>query len=298
VFDFSIYTGEKVGDQTLLSSEAIVHHLLTGYESDGHILYLDNWYSSPDLYFRLKNGKTNRVGTVRPNRKNMPVQMKGKKKVKRGSASCLYSHGLMAIQWMDRKLVTVISNHHKDLSMTATGKTDRKTRLPIVKPQAIIDYNKCMGGVDRQDQSLASFPIMRRYVKGYKKNFYYIADMAMFNAYQIYKKKFQVDLHYNEFRVNVAEQILERVTLPAHATGRRSTGVTPMRLQAKNWGHFPSLIASTVGGKKYKTRQCKVCKEQKKGRKECRWECEKCKIALHVPECFKLFHTKIDYSVG
>ncbi|KAG0426500.1 hypothetical protein HPB47_026393 [Ixodes persulcatus] len=40
-----------------------------------------------------------------------------------------------------------------------------------------------MGGVDRQDQQLASFSITRRYTKGYGKIFFYVLDVALYDAY-------------------------------------------------------------------------------------------------------------------
>lgn len=58
--------------------------------------------------------------------------------------------------------------------MTNTGKKRRATNDPVVKPKTIIDYNKGMGGVDRMDQQLASFPLMCRYIKAYKKIFFYL----------------------------------------------------------------------------------------------------------------------------
>lgn len=45
----------------------------------GHYLYIDNWYSSPDLYNKLYKLK-NVCGTVRTNRKHMPKALKSKKK--------------------------------------------------------------------------------------------------------------------------------------------------------------------------------------------------------------------------
>jgi hypothetical protein len=35
-----------------------------------------------------------------------------------------------------------------------------------------------------------------------------------------------------------------------------------------------------------------VCKAKKK-KSETRYECSKCLVALHVPDCFRVYHTKI-----
>jgi len=38
----------------------------------GHVLYLDNWHSSPALYETLHDMKTGACGTVRSNRIGLP----------------------------------------------------------------------------------------------------------------------------------------------------------------------------------------------------------------------------------
>jgi hypothetical protein len=81
---------------------------------------------------------------------------------------------MMALQWMDRKPVTILSTCHDDVGIKNTGKMNRKTNMPVVKPKAVLDYNNCMNADDQQDQQLPSFPVLREYAKGYKKIFFYI----------------------------------------------------------------------------------------------------------------------------
>jgi len=54
------------------------------------------------------------------------------------------------------------------VEMTNTSKMNRKTNMPVIKPKVVIDYNNSMNTVDKQDQQLLSFPLMRKYSKGYK----------------------------------------------------------------------------------------------------------------------------------
>ncbi|XP_055625677.1 zinc finger protein 236-like isoform X2 [Toxorhynchites rutilus septentrionalis] len=67
----------------------------------------------------------------------------------------------------------------------------------------------------------------------------------------------------------------------------------PVRLQAQDWAHFPKSIDPTPR-KKHPTRMCKVCYKHKI-RSETKWECATCKVALHLPECFRSYHTMEDY---
>jgi hypothetical protein len=78
---------------------------------------------------------------------------------------------MMALQWMDRKTVTILSTFHDDVGMTSTGKINRKTNMTVIKHKVVTDYNTSMNSVDKQDQHLSSFPVTPRYAKGYKNYF-------------------------------------------------------------------------------------------------------------------------------
>ncbi|KAK8772743.1 hypothetical protein V5799_024013, partial [Amblyomma americanum] len=159
---FSIYTGKSEKTTVtagLLCSEAVVIDLLEKRLPDGHTVFMDNWYSSPLLFRHLKEAGSNAVGTVRLQRKNMPKDFKAK--LQKGECKSLFARGIMALTWQDKKQVTMLSTCHSSTDLTDTGKKGRKNGLPVLKPQVVIDYNRGMGGVDREDQQLASFPIMR-----------------------------------------------------------------------------------------------------------------------------------------
>jgi hypothetical protein len=56
---------------------------------------------------------------------------------------------MMALQWMDRKPVTILSTCHDDVEMKNTGKINGKTNMPVIKPNVVIDYNTSMNAVDK-----------------------------------------------------------------------------------------------------------------------------------------------------
>jgi hypothetical protein len=66
---FEIYTGDDVTDPTLPASTNVVLNMCEPLLDKGHTLFIDNWYSSPDLFRSLKDRQTNVIGTVRQNRK-------------------------------------------------------------------------------------------------------------------------------------------------------------------------------------------------------------------------------------
>ena len=123
-----------------------------------------------------------------------------------------------------------------------------------------------MGGVDKQDQLLACFPVMRKCMKGYKKMTFYLIDMAIFNSHVLYNKvncETKTSRKYCQIRLKLAEELLEQVVLPNYSTrGRPSSANTPQRLQAKNWAHFPENIPATES-KEHPTKRCRVCYKHK-----------------------------------
>lgn len=297
---FKIYTGgqDKADASGLNVSETVVRELSTLILNQGYTLYLDNWYSSPNIFEYLLANETNAIGTVRNDRKNMPKDLSSLK-LKKGEVASRSSRGILALKWSDRKDVYLLSTKHANAQMTDTGKkkinkggkSDAKNTM---KPKCVIEYNHGMGGVDHQDQVLACFPVMRKFLKGYRKIFFYLFDMGLFNAYVLYSKTKPKKNHYVNFRLDVAEQLLKNLSLPNYnVRGRPAQGDTPLRLQASHWGHFARHIPRTPK-KKHPTRMCKVCYKNNK-RSETTWECKNCLVALHVPDCFEKYHTLHNY---
>ena len=72
ILDFLVYTGTDVDFDTsseLGISGGVAKKLIDPYLDKGHILYMDNWYTSPELSLYLHGRNTGSCGTVRSNRK-------------------------------------------------------------------------------------------------------------------------------------------------------------------------------------------------------------------------------------
>ncbi|XP_068081806.1 piggyBac transposable element-derived protein 4-like [Anabrus simplex] len=297
---FRIYVGKEpqhvdgTGDaRRLLCSEAIVLELCDELLGSCRTIYMDNWYSSPTLFRELIMKNTNAIGTVHPNRKLMPPHFAATN-LKKGELTFASANGILATKWVDKKNVHLLSTVHQRPDF---AETKSKRGKLVLKPNMVVDYNSGMGGVDSHDQRLASYPLMRRYAKGYKKIYFYVFDMAMQNASVVHhmlnpgKRR----PSFSSFRVDVAEQILEGVVLPDYRTrGRPSAGSTPTRLQERHWGHFPTKIPPTTK-KVIPSRRCKVCVTRGL-RKESSFECHRCKVAMHEYDSFMTYHIQKDFT--
>lgn len=286
---FKIYTGQDRTNRHESASENVVIELSKSIINKGYTLFLDNWYSSPNLFLKLHRQKTNVIWTVRKNRKNMPQDMQ-KHILKKGEFVWRCCNNLIALRWKDKRDVYMLSTKHKTVEMVEQS---NKQLQKIMKPKCIIEYNTGMGAVDHQDQMLACFSIMRKVMKGYRKLFFYISDMALFNTYimqkTIYSRNWQT---YVDYRIDIAEAILQIVKLADYKMRGKPSAETPLRLRAQYWAHFPKSIDPTPRNK-HPTRMCKVC-YKRKIRSATKWGCSKCQVALHLPECFKTYHTVED----
>lgn len=105
-----------------------------------------------------------------------------KEKLRRGEPEAKYTSNntIMALKWYDKRDVYTLTTKHM-LSFQATGKHDHRTGREVLKPRAVLDYNKNMGARDKTDMILSSVGSVRKTVKWYKKLFFHILYCVFFS---------------------------------------------------------------------------------------------------------------------
>jgi hypothetical protein len=100
----SVYLGRdrKHATASMTTTHATVTGLTTRIQNFGHKLYMDNFFSSPDLFDYLHTKAINFCGTVRPNRKEMPRDFGTKLRLKRGDLKTRVRGVLTAIVWKEK----------------------------------------------------------------------------------------------------------------------------------------------------------------------------------------------------
>lgn len=112
-----VYTGKHSFQRepgTLLT-ENVVTSLLDGYEDKGHIVFMDNFYSSPHLFSLLEKKKIGACGTVSANRIAMPNDLKPQNlKLSKGDDPVfMHSGNRVACAWHDKMADTAKHSKHK-----------------------------------------------------------------------------------------------------------------------------------------------------------------------------------------
>ncbi|XP_035232636.1 piggyBac transposable element-derived protein 4-like [Stegodyphus dumicola] len=229
-------------------------------------------------------------GTLKLQRKEVPKALLTKKLQK--GQMLAYQRGKVCItKWMDKKAVSLISTiHNAEMVQVSTSTNEIKRKAKVV-----MEYNKTMGGVDRMDQNLSNYPVIKkRGKKYYKKNIFHLLDICLWNAYVLYKKHGGKDTNL-QFRLEIIDRLIERHAAVEERKGRPGYLPTPLRLTER---HFLEVIPPTE--KKLRpARQCYVCSLKKNDngkriRKETRYFCPDCDVGLCLSPCFKIYHTKSD----
>ena len=149
-----------------------------------------------------------------------------------------------------------------------------------------------MGGVDRSDQLLSYYSSHRKTIRWYKKVFLHILELAVINAYLIYKEAVK-DPHLPilKFRDNLIKELTcynDEVPIPSTAA---PNAVTSAVSQYARIEEFHSLENIGPTASKSVFLRCRVCAQQKR-RKETRVRCRDCpgKPPLCPAPCFAIFH--------
>ena len=179
----------------------VVLKLLEDYKYMGHVVYMDNYYSSIPLYRSLRNMDIGACGTINLRRKYLPPEMK-QIKLKQGDLPAMWldKKQLLTCTWQDighvSMLTTVGDTGITNTQVKSKAKQEAKSKEKctkgvtpryIDKPNCNVDYNKFMGGVDVFDQLSQTYKFLRRTNKWYHVIWYFIIQTALINARIAYK---------------------------------------------------------------------------------------------------------------
>jgi len=134
----------------------------------------------------LLERKVRVCGTMRANRSIPSDLEEDSKHLEKGHSAFRRKDDVMVQVWKDKRLVQMISTIH-DATVISTGRKDRKTNMEIKKPYAVIQYNKFMKGVDRADEYLSYYSVLRKCVNWSKKMVLYLLNCVLFNAFFVYR---------------------------------------------------------------------------------------------------------------
>ena len=115
LYEFDMNLGKK-GNTEFGLGKSVVLSLCQKLKDTHCFVFFDNFFTSPALLIKQLEMGIYATGTVRTNRKNMPV-LKHDKEMKRGGHDWFSSNHLSAIKWTDNMLVILLSNYFNPKQM-------------------------------------------------------------------------------------------------------------------------------------------------------------------------------------
>ncbi|CAK1587174.1 unnamed protein product [Parnassius mnemosyne] len=300
VLDMMMYRG-KDKSETGKKTQNIVLKLLEPYLFKGHHVFMDNFYNSVELSHKLLSLRTHSCGTLRKNRKGNPKALTSLK-LKKGDYYWFRKGQIYVSMWRDKRPVFTISTRDHPKLIQVSNRYGKVA----TKPAEVAAYNCFMGGVDRVDQMTSYYSSPRKSLRWYKRVTFHCLDVAVWNAYYLYKKYVKKNDRYKsiEFRDQLIKemcQVSDNVKGPdvvrkdsVYSSRRFRQNVIEECSLAAMKGHWPVVMPVTTNSdgskRKFKYLNCKLCTKVNK-RKETKYICKGCvKRTPLCPECFEDWH--------
>ena len=291
LWNFVMHCGKSDHDQlatfappSFKLSARIVLHLSKNLLDLGYRIVCDNWFSSKKLAEYLILRKTLMLGTIRVNR-GVPKELQNEPTSPLNTTFAREGETLW-VKHVDKKSSGLRTIYLVDTESTASVHSTQRYRKggvseDVLKPGSIMEYNKTMNGVDRADQLIEPYDATRKTYRWFHKCAVHFIQRLLLNAFILNNK-------YNEKKYDLLSFTKLTVTklLLETGSGRLRAGVN--RLPRTREQHYLIRIPRTEK-KKNPTKRCRVC-AQSGTRKESRYMCNACSVALCMGDCFPKFH--------
>ncbi len=314
--DFNVYVGRQEssdGDSREVGlGERVVHELCTPLHGGNYQVFCDNFFTTCSLFEGLLKQKIYACGTARMDRRGFPETLKGVVLPERGQHVSCQRGNLVATIWQDKKAVKVLSTMSDPVQSKSVERRQKDgSKLVVPCPDAVVQYNKFMGGVDKGDQLRHYYCFRLKCVKNYKYIFWFLLDVAITNAHILSRfSPTTTNLKpLKTFRLHLAEQLIgnyhsrKRVGRPGLA---RNLPHPPPPLPSPDDNGPPAPQRSCTSTSLHlpshrEKKRCVYCRDYRtpSRRRETVWYCKDCEsrpaLCLTGQEdgsdCFRLWHT-------
>lgn len=185
MYNWKLYLGKDGGwPADVPLGTHVVQTLAEPLFDKGHVIYMDNFFSSHALDKLLADNQTGACGTLRANRIGVPDQIK-RAQPRAGQPPVTARDGqILFISWYDKKVVNLITTVHSAVTYRKQVKSKQNPEhvREVDKPCAIQSYSQHMGGIDRADKAMTYYMVLHRTCKWWKKVFFYLLEVCFCNS--------------------------------------------------------------------------------------------------------------------
>ena len=279
---FEVYGGKEERSADGATYDTVMR-MLQGYEDKAHVLFTDNWFTSPALLLALQQKGIRCCGSVRRNRRGMPaLPAEATAALRQGQWIQKQKGDMTLAVWRDQKVMWVLYNHCSPTEVASLDRwNDCGQKVSIGCPRAIRDYFYGARSVDVLSQLHYAYAPGRKAMRCWPRLAWWLLDMCIVNAFKLWsigqQRPSQLD-----FRTELMHELLQQ--LPAEDRPR------------KHGGHPPSAHATAAihcSELAPMERDCKQCSHRPGNRKQTNYICDACKVHLCLGECFRVYHANM-----
>lgn len=276
---FEVYAGKEERSVEGATYDTVMR-MLQGYEDRAHILFTDNWFTSPTLLLALQRKSIRLCGSVRRNRKGMPAISDAEASALRQGEWLQRQKGDATVAvWRDQKAMWLLYNHCSPTEAASLERwSDAGRKVSIGCPRAIRDYFYGARSVDVLSQLHYAYLPGRKAMRAWPRLAWWLLDMCVINAFKLWSNGQQ---HPGQlrFREELMLELLKQLP-PEHTPRKRGAGLHPAHALASE--HFPKRAGSE--------RDCVECSHQPDRRVQSRFICHACQVHLCIGDCFSHHH--------
>lgn len=280
---FEVYEGKAEEVPALGVTHDIIMRLVRDYQRKGHVLYIDNTFTSPILVDSLNAVGIRCCGSVRRNRKGMPPQASisdaAIKALKRGEMIQRQKGEMTVCVWKDQRVVWLLYNHLAANEMTTVVRYDNANRkLDLPCPAAVHDYFHSARFVDIINQLHYSYPTGRKSRRCWSRLVWWLLDICIVNAFRLWRHVDHKARHL-DFREQLMLQLMAQ--MPEEQRPQRHSAL-PHAARALAKDHYPVHVAEQ--------RDCVVCSKRSAHRKRTTLICHACQVHMCEGDCWSQHH--------
>lgn len=292
VFNQELFTKK---DQAAGATRRTVRALCQPIRGKKHHVYMDNYFSSPDLFRDLADMSCGACGTLRLDRVGTP-QVIRRANPAVGDAVFDRQGDQLFMVWKDKRKVSLLTTlHNSNIYQKRRRERHGPNIEEINKPCAIELYTQYMGGVDRADRLVWTYLHIHRSLKWWKKVFIYLLEVSFVNAVIIYRSIRPGEKHpLDQLRLDLIDGLLEGWERGSTRAGRPPTD-QPQRI-SRSAHQLVFTSQKTPSGKPSKP-ECVVCSDKNTGRRhQTEMVCKECNKAMCPVPCFWRYHNLVEYK--
>lgn len=273
------YLGKESDKEAgVLQGEFAVKKLIQPYENFGHCVCTDNFFTSLTLAIELLKKKTNLIGTIKRNKRELPSVVNSKQPI---YDSLVYEHDtgvlLNIYQGKQDKNVSLISSFHDSVYVEPEDYFLLKKKTNVVH-----DYNSKKVGVDLIDQMAKFYSVKAPTRRWPMQVFYNIINLACINSWILYKSVNKSNISRRDFLIKLIEEIksnYKKTSIPS-SSGTPKSARKRILSQENQENLSPKRVSCQIRlcGNYKATNFCSKCKKPVCGfcTKEIESICKKC----------------------